>query len=97
MGFLDKVTKMASDSLEKGTDLAKSQQLKLELRKLEGQLDDTFTALGKTAFEAAEAGTLGADAVTNEMQAVRDAKAAIDAKQAEINALGEPATADAAS
>ena len=43
MGFLDKVKdglekgkELASDGLEKGQGLAKGQQLKLELKKLEG-------------------------------------------------------------
>lgn len=93
MGFLDKVKEMASDGLEKGQDLAKGQQLKLELRKLEGQLEDAFTAFGKKAFEALEAGSLSADTVANEAQAIRDAQAALATKNAEIAALGAEAAA----
>jgi hypothetical protein len=95
VGFLDKVTKMASDGLEKGQEVAKTQQLKLEVRKLDGQLDEAYAALGRKAFEASEGGTLSTESLTNEIQAVRDAQAAIDAKQAEIAALGESATDDA--
>ena len=101
MGFLDKVKdglekgkELASDGLEKGQGLAKGQQLKLELKKLEGQLHDAFAAHGRKSFDAAEAGTLSADALAPEAQAVRDAKAAVDAKQAEIAALGETAEVD---
>jgi hypothetical protein len=96
MGFLDRVKEIASDGLEKGQELAKTQQLKLELKKLEAQLEDAYAAYGRRAFEAAEAGTLAADALTAEAQAIRDAKAAIDAKQAEISALGDEAETPAA-
>jgi hypothetical protein len=95
MGFLDKVKdglekgkELASDGLEKGQELAKGQQLKLELKKLEGQLHDAFAAHGRKSFDAAEAGALSAEALAPEAQAIRDAKAAVDAKQAEIDALG---------
>jgi len=100
MGFLERVKELttdslekgkelASDSLEKGQQLAKGQQLKGELKKLEAALDDAHAAYGKKAFEHAEAGTLSADALGTEAQAIRDATAAADAKRAEIEALGE--------
>jgi hypothetical protein len=89
MGFLDRVKELATDGLEKGQELAMGQQLKLELKKLEAAVDDAYAAYGKKAFEHAEAGTLSADALTSEAQAVRDAKAAADAKRAEIDALAE--------
>jgi hypothetical protein len=91
MGFLDRVKEIASDGLEKGQELAKGQQLKLEIKKLEAQLEDAYAAYGRKAFEASAAGTLSADALGAEAQAIRDAKAAVDAKQAEITALGEDA------
>ena len=89
MGFLDKVKEMASEGLEKGQELAKTQQLKLELKKLEGQLEEAYTALGKKASEHIDAGALSAEAVSAETQAIQDAKAAITAKQAEIDAIGD--------
>ena len=88
MGFLDRVKELATDGLEKGQELAKAQQLKLELKKLEAALDDAHAAYGKKAFEQAEAGTPSSDALGTEAQAIRDAKAAVDAKKAEIEALG---------
>jgi hypothetical protein len=91
MGFLDRVKELATDGLEKGQELAKTQQLKLELKKLEAAVDDAHAAYGKKAFEHAEAGTPSADALGTEAQAIRDAKAAADAKRAEIEALGEDA------
>jgi hypothetical protein len=107
MGFLDKVKSVATDSLEKGKELAsdgleksqelaKTQQLKLELKKLEGHVDEAYTALGRKAFDGAEAGTLSADALTADVQAVRDATAAVAAKKAEIEAVGTAAPAEAA-
>jgi ATP phosphoribosyltransferase regulatory subunit HisZ len=89
MGFLDRVKELATDSLEKGQELAKGQQLKLEAKKLDAAVDDAFAAYGRKAFEHAEAGTLSADALATEAQAVRDAKTAADAKRAEIEALGD--------
>ncbi len=89
MGFLDRVKAVASEGLEKGQELAKTQQLKLELKKLDGQLDDAFSAYGRAAFAAAEGGTLSADGLGSEAQAVRDATAAVAAKQAEIDAVGD--------
>jgi|SRR5262249_43219318 len=91
MGFLDRVKELATDGLEKGQELAKTQQLKLELKKLEAAVDDAHAAFGKKAFEHSEAGTLSADALAPEAQAIRDAKAAADAKRAEIEALGDEA------
>jgi hypothetical protein len=89
MGFLDRVKEMASEGLEKGQELAKTQQLKLELKKLEAQLDDAYAAYGKKAFDAAGAGVLNADAFTAEAQAIRDAKDVVDAKKREIEAVGD--------
>jgi|SRR6476646_4289546 hypothetical protein len=94
MGFLDRVKELATDGLEKGQELAKTQQLKLELKKLEAAVEDAHAAYGKKAFEHAEAGTLSADALGTEAQAIRDAKAAADAKKAEIEALGPEAADD---
>jgi hypothetical protein len=99
MGFLDKVKSVATEGLEKGRELAtegleksqelaKTQQLKLELRKLEGQLDEAFSTLGRHAFSAIEGGTISADALASDTESVRAASAAVDAKQAEIVAVG---------
>ena len=87
MGFLDKVKSVAAEGLEKSQELAKTQQLKMELKKLEGQLEEAFTALGRKTHEAHAAGALSHDALTPEVQAIGDAKAAVDAKQAEIDAV----------
>ncbi len=101
MGFLDRVKdglekgkELASDGIEKGQELAKVQQLKLELKKLEAQLEDAFAAHGRKSFESAEAGLPSTGSLAPEAQAIRDAKAAVDAKQAEITALGEDAAAE---
>ena len=99
MGFLDKVKsaaaeglekgrEMASEGLEKSQELARTQQLKLELRKLEGALDDAFTTIGRHAFSAIETETLSVETLATDADAVRAARAAIEAKQAEIDAVG---------
>ena len=88
MGFLDKVKSVAAEGLEKSQELAKTQQLKLELKKLENQLDEAFGTLGKAAFAASEAGGLSGESVAADLQAIHDAKAAVAAKQAEIDNVG---------
>ena len=40
MGFLDKVKEKASEALEQGKDVAQTQQLKLQLKKLEGEVEE---------------------------------------------------------
>jgi hypothetical protein len=87
MGFLDRVKEMASEGLEKGQELAKTQQAKMELKKLEAQVDDAYAAYGRKAYQAAAAGTLSTAALTAETQAVKDAEAAVDAKKQEIDAI----------
>jgi hypothetical protein len=89
MGFLDKVKEKAQAGLEKGQDVAKGQQLKHELKKLEGELDAAYVALGRAAHAHHKSGSLATADLSAESQAVTDAEAARDAKQAEITALGE--------
>ena len=89
MGFLDKVKEKAQAGLEKGQDVAKTQQLKHELKKLDAELDAAYVALGRAAHAHHRSGSLGTADLSAETQAVNDAEAARDAKQAEIAALGE--------
>jgi hypothetical protein len=89
VGFLDKVKEKAQAGLEKGQEVAKEQQLKHDLKKLEGELDSAYEAYGRAAFALREAGTLSAADLEPEAHAIRDAQTARDAKQAEIAALGE--------
>jgi hypothetical protein len=84
MGFLDKVKEKAQAGLEKGQEVAKEQQSKHELKKLESDLDEAYAAFGRAAFALREAGTLSASELEPEAQAVRDALSARDAKQAEL-------------
>jgi hypothetical protein len=89
VSIFDKVKEMASESLEKGQELAKTQQLKLDLRKLQSNLDDAYAAYGRRAFDASEAGSADLSTLTTEGTAIRDAKAAVAAKEAEIAAVGK--------
>ena len=90
MGLFDKVKEKASDALETGKGAAHTQQLKLQLRKLEGEVDEANAAFGAAAFELLEAGTLSA---TSDLGAfasrVREARAAVEAKKAELASAGE--------
>ena len=88
MGIFDKIKDVASDVAEKGQDLAKEQQLKLELRKLETGVEEAYAAYGKRAYELQEAGTLAAGELAAEAAKVKEAIASRDAKKAELDAEG---------
>jgi hypothetical protein len=95
MGLFDKVKEKASDALEQGKEAAQTQQLKLQLRKLEGEVEEASSALGAAAFDLIEAGTLAAGTGLDALTArVRDARAAVEAKRAEITSSGADAGDD---
>jgi hypothetical protein len=90
MGLFDKVKEKASDALEQGKEAAQTQQLKLQLRKLEGEVESSSAAFGAAAFDLFEAGTLSASSALGELATrVRDARAAVEAKKAEITSAGD--------
>jgi hypothetical protein len=89
VGFLDKVKDKAQEAIEKGQGVAKEQQLKHELKKLEADLDAAYEAYGRAAFGLSEAGTLSSTDLATEAQAIRDAQTARDVKHAEMEAIGE--------
>jgi hypothetical protein len=97
MGLFDKVKEKASDALEQGKEAAQGQQLKLQLRKLESEVEEASAEFGAAAFDLLEAGTLSA---TSDLGAfatrVREARAAVEAKKAEIASAGSDDGADAA-
>jgi hypothetical protein len=95
MGLFDKVKEKASDALESGKGAAQTQQLKLQLRKLEGEVETASAAFGAAAFELFEAGTLSASSDLGAVAArVRDARAAVEAKKAEITSAGDESDGD---
>ena len=95
MGLFDKVKEKASDALEQGKEAAQTQQLKLQLRKLEGEVEAAGAAFGAAAFDLIEAGTLTASGALDGLSArVREARAAVEAKKAEITSAGEDDSSD---
>ncbi|HET6174791.1 MAG TPA: hypothetical protein VFD90_19460 [Gaiellales bacterium] len=85
MGLFDKVKDEASDVLETVKGAAHTQQLKLHLRKHDGELDEAHAAFGAAAFDLFEAGTLSSSSdLAAPAARVRDARAAVEAKKAEI-------------
>ena len=95
MGLFDKVKEKASDALETGKGAAHTQQLKLQLRKLEGEVDEANAAFGAAAFDLLEAGTLSASSDLGAFASrVREARAAVEVKKAEITSAGEDDDAD---
>jgi hypothetical protein len=90
MGLFDKVKEKASDALEQGKEAAQTQQLKLQLRKLEGELESANAAFGAAAFDLYEAGSLSTSSDLGALATrVREARATIEAKKAEITSAGE--------
>jgi hypothetical protein len=96
MGLFDKVREKATDALEQGKEAAQTQQLKLQLRKLEGELEQAHAAFGAAAFDLWEAGTLSTSSDLGALATrVREARAAIEAKKTEISSAS--GAADSAS
>jgi len=90
MGLFDKVKEKASDALEQGKEAAQTQQLKLQLRKLEGEVEAASAGFGAAAFDLFEAGTLSASSDLGALATrVREARAAVEAKKAEITSAGD--------
>ena len=58
MGFLDKVKEKTQEALVQAKDVAQTQQLKLQLKKLESEEEETLAAFGNAAFGLWEAGSL---------------------------------------
>src|SRR5689334_7268516 len=87
MGFLDKVKEKAAEAIEQGKDVAQQQQLKLQLKKLEGEEEQALAAFGNAAFNLWEAGSLAMSSDLGEpAQRIRDVRSQIAAKRAEIAA-----------
>ena len=80
--------------LEKGQEVAKEQQLKHELKRLDSDLEEAYAALGRAAYALRTAGTLSATDLEAESAIVRDAEAAREAKLADIEAAGEDEAAE---
>jgi len=90
MGLFDKVKEKASDALEQGKGAAQTQQLKLQLRKLEGEVEAAGAAFGAAAFDLFEAASLSTSSDLGALATrVRDARTAVEAKKAEITSAGE--------
>ena len=87
MGFLDQVKGTATSAVESGKDLVHTQQLKLQLKRLLGEEDAALAAFGNAAYTQWEAGTLSMSSdLGAAAQRIKDGRAAIEAKKAEIAA-----------
>ena len=87
MGFLDQVKGTATSAVESGKDLVHTQQLKLQLKRLLGEEDAALSAFGNASYTQWEAGTLSMSSdLGAAAQRIKDARAAIEAKKAEIAA-----------
>jgi hypothetical protein len=89
MDLFEKVKEKTSSALEQGKELAHTQQLKLHLRKLDGEVDSANAAFGAAAFDLWEAGTLSISSDLGALATrVREARGAVEAKKTEITQAG---------
>ncbi len=108
MGILDQVKKAAATGAGVVKDAAstvgaeagkagKVAQAQVKLRSLQGDLADAEKELGQAAFDLCERGDLPSTGLEAALATVREAKAAVAAKEAEIAAIkAEGADAPAA-
>ena len=96
MGLFDKVKEKAADALEQGKDVAQTQQLKLQLKKLEGEDEEAHRRVRRRGFDLHEAGTLAMSARSRRRsrRASATARAAVEAKKAEMRAPAATTTSD---
>jgi len=93
MGFLDKLTQQASDVAstvaEKTQEVAKSGQLQVQLRNLNGEERDALTEFGREAFNLHEANALAerSGELAGAAARIADIRAQIAAKEQEIAAV----------
>ena len=97
MGFLDKVKSGIGDALESGKDVAQREQLKLHLRKLQKEEEEALAAFGNAAYTLWESGSLSMSSDLGAAAArIAEARAAIEAKKAEVAATGDDDDEDGA-
>jgi len=84
MGLFDRVKDIAADAGDKAKDLGQQAQSKMELRKLEAALEETYTTYGKRAYALAGSDGLTKEALAPEAAQVAAANAGVEAKKAEI-------------
>jgi hypothetical protein len=89
MGFFDKVKEKAAEAIEQGKDVAQTQQLKVQLKRLQAEEEEALSAFGNAAFTMWESGSLSMSSDLGEAAArIRDVRAQIEAKKAEIAEAG---------
>jgi hypothetical protein len=91
MSFLKKVKEIGGDLADSGKRSAQRGKLELEVRRLEGKINDEKNGIGQAVFPLLEAGTL---TIENEVVAAHMAKIAelaedLAGKRRDIDALGE--------
>jgi hypothetical protein len=90
MSLVDTVKQKAGEALEKGKEVVEGQQVKLHLRKLQGEEEEALAAFGNAAYTLWEQGSLS---MTSDLgmaaTRIRDARMAIEAKRAEIASDGD--------
>jgi hypothetical protein len=90
MGFMDKIKEKAGDAVEAGKDAAQTQQLKLQLKKLETEEEEALAAFGNAAYTLWEAGSLSMSSdLSAAASRIRDARSKVEAKKEEIAGVGD--------
>ncbi len=87
MGLFDQVKKAATTVGSEAGKAGRVAQAQVKLKSLQGDVGDAEKELGQAAFSLLDSGQLQAPALDAQMAKVREAKAAVAAKEAEIAAI----------
>ena len=91
MSFLKKVKEITGDIADSGKRGALRGKLELEVRRLEGKLNDEKNGIGQAVFPLLAAGTVAIadEAVAGHMTRIAVLSEELTAKRKEIDSLGE--------
>lgn len=89
MSLLSRAKEITGGLADTSKRQAQRGKLELDVRRLEGKVNDEKAAIGEAVYPLLDAGTLTTDApgVSDHMAAIKSLLAEIDAKRAEIDTL----------
>lgn len=97
MSMFRRAKELSGDLAAASKRQAQRGKIELDLRRLEGKVDDEKNAIGQAIFPLLEAGTLQVDApeVHEHLNRIAELNAEIVGKRAEVDALGHEADSPA--
>jgi len=96
MSLLSRAKEITGGLADTSKRQAQRGKLELEVRRLEGKVNDEKAAIGEAVYPLLDAGTLTTDApgVSDHIAAIKSLLADIEAKRAEIDTLRSPGDDD---